>query len=169
MPILTLEPHLFPSELFETEGQPPGERAWWVLHTKPRQEKSLARQLHAEKVPFYLPLTPHRLRSRNRMVTSYIPLFPSYLFLLADQQERVTALATSRVVNSICVTDQEQLVRDLAQVFRLLNTGASVTAEERMVPGAVVEIQHGPLAGLRGVIVQEASRKRFVVAVDKAF
>jgi transcription antitermination factor NusG len=30
----------------------------------------------------------------------------------------------------------------------------------------MVEIQDGPLAGLRGKIVQEASRKRVVVEVD---
>ena len=44
--------------------------------------------------------------------------------------------------------------------------GASIALEDRMVPGALVEIQCGPLAGLRGKIVQETSCKRFVVEVD---
>jgi transcription antitermination factor NusG len=167
VPILTLEPYLFPAGLFEFSGATPTrDRAWWVLHTRPRQEKSLARQLHAAQVPFYLPLTPRRLRVHNRTATSHIPLFVGYLFLLADQKERVTALATSRVVHSLRVADQDQLFRDLVQVYRLLGSGAEVTAENGLVPGATVEIQVGPLAGLRGKIMKEATGKRFIVEVD---
>jgi hypothetical protein len=165
MPILSPEPQLFPADLF-AGAYSSQDRIWWVLHTRPRQEKSLARQLHTSRIPFFLPLAPHRLLVRNRMLTSYIPLFTGYLFLLADQQERVAALATSRVASTIRVTDQKQLLRDLLQVHRLIGSGAPITAEERMVPGASVEIQCGPLAGLRGKIVQEASRRRFIVEVD---
>ena len=57
-------------------------------------EKSLARQLLDQQVPFFLPLIPHRNRVRGRILTSHVPLFTSYVFLLANQQERLTALAT---------------------------------------------------------------------------
>jgi transcription antitermination factor NusG len=167
MPILALEPQLFPPGLFETEEmESNAPRAWWVLHTRPRQEKSLARELYASEVPFFLPLTPRQTRVRNRVMTAHLPLFTSYLFLCADQEERIAALASSRVVGSIRVADQQQLVRDLAQIRRLIQLGAPVAAENRMVPGAIVEIQCGPLAGLRGKIVQEATQKRFIVEVD---
>ena len=157
---------MYPRNLFEAEVAHSPDRIWWVLHTRPRQEKSLARHLHTAQIPFYLPLTPRRLQVRNRTMTSQIPLFTSYLFLLAHPQERVAALASSRVVNSIRVTDQARLLRDLSQVHRLIAMGAPIALEDRMVPGAMVEIQCGPLAGLRGKIVQETSRKRFVVEVD---
>jgi transcription antitermination factor NusG len=75
-------------------------------------------------------------------------------------------LATARVVNSLRVTDQDQLFRDLVQVYRLLASGAEVTAENGLVAGAIVEVQCGPLAGLRGKIIKEATRKRFIVEVD---
>jgi transcriptional antiterminator RfaH len=167
MPILSMEPQVFPAELFSGGEHPLGrERAWWVLHTRPRQEKSLARQLYSAQVPFYLPLAPRRQWVRNRPLTSYNPLFTSYLFLWANPSERVTALATSRVVHSIRVADQELLLRDLAQIHRLIGLGAAVAAEDRLTAGAVVEIQSGPLIGLRGKIVQEASRKRFIVEVN---
>lgn len=166
MPILPAETQLFPPELFEPGDSNSHGRNWWVLQTKPRQEKCLARLLLAARVPFYLPLTPRRIQVRNRTLTSHNPLFTSYLFLLANPQERVTALATSRVVNSLRVADQDRLVRDLTQVHRLISMGAPVALEDRMVPGAAVEIQCGPLAGLRGKIIQETTRKRFIVEVD---
>jgi transcription antitermination factor NusG len=167
MPILALEPQLYPSDLFAAKGANRSEkRVWSVLHTRPRQEKSLARTMHAAQIPYYLPLLPHSVRVRNRMMTSYIPLFPSYLFLFAEPEERIAALATTRVVNSIRVADQEKLLRDLGQINGLLGAGLPVRAEDRLAPGVKVEIQSGPLAGLKGKIVHETSRQRFVVEVD---
>jgi transcription antitermination factor NusG len=117
-------------------------------------------------MPFYLPLARRRLRVRGRPLTSFVPLFPGYLFLLADRDERVAALATRRVVRTLEVADQEGLWRDLRQIYQLIASGAPVTPEDKLVPGAAVEIRCGPLAGLRGVIVRAASGHRFVVQVD---
>src|SRR5687768_5149942 len=114
MPILAAEPQLFPEDLFDSERTT--ERSWWVLHTKPRQEKSLARQLHASQVPFFLPLVPRRLYINKRRFTSHLPLFPSYLFVLTDYSERIRALATKRVVRSLEVVDQARLWDDLEQI-----------------------------------------------------
>ena len=167
MPILCAEPDAYPEGLFDEASPNAGpEQAWWVLHTRPRQEKSLARQLSAGRCPFYLPQVARRLPRRGRILTSHVPLFPGYVFLLADREQRVTALATSRIVRCLPVADQEGMWRDLRHVQRLLHAGVPVTPEDRLAPGMTVEITSGPLAGLRGRIVQTASRRRFVVAVD---
>jgi len=89
-----------------------------------------------------------------------------YLFLLAQGEERVTALATRRVVRSLEVPQQGELWRDLAQVSRLISSGLPVTPEQKLYPGKAVTIRTGPLAGLRGKIIREVSRRRFVVQVD---
>ncbi len=167
MPPLPRERNVFPADLLGDEAGPPGgERCWWVLHTKPRQEKSLARQMLQAEVPFYLPLVPRRTLVRGRVLEAHVPLFAGYLFVLADRDERVTALATRRVVRSLVVADQAQLRHDLWQVHRLIASGAPVTPEGRLGPGDAVEIRSGPLAGLRGRVVRGASGRRFVVRVD---
>lgn len=167
MPILAPEPVIYPPDLLgacrEAEQS---ERGWWVLHTRPRQEKSLARSLYAGELPFFLPLIENRVRVRKGFVTSQLPLFPGYVFVHLSQEERLKAMSSGRVVNSLRAVDESQLRRDLIQVHRLLQSGLPIAPEHRMAPGAMVEIQSGPLAGLRGKIVQEASQKRFVVAVD---
>ncbi len=167
MPVLPAEPDRFPEGLFQEPEllQRPG-RAWWVMHTRPRQEKSLARELHHGRIPFYLPLFARRRRLRGGIITSYLPLFTSYLFLLADREERIAALTTSRVVRPLRVLGQEELWRDLTQIYRLIVSGAAVTPEDRLLPGVLVEIRSGPLAGLRGKILRSASGRRFVVQVD---
>jgi transcriptional antiterminator RfaH len=137
-----------------------------VLHTRPRQEKSLARQLHQAHVPFYLPLVARRLLVRGRVLQSHLPLFAGYVFLLAQPEERIFSLSTRRIVQSLVVKDQENLWRDLRQVYRLIGSGLPVTPEDRLHPGAKVEIRSGPLAGLKGKILRAASGNRFVVEVD---
>jgi transcriptional antiterminator RfaH len=163
VPILAAEPDRYPVHLLD--GAAP-ERGWYVLHTKPRQEKSLARHLHAAGIAYYLPTVLRRSTVRSRVLTAHVPLFPGYVFLNADREERVTALASNRVVNSLIVADPSRLWDDLRQIDRLLNVGLPVSTETFLAPGTPVEITTGPLAGLCGTVVRTASGRRFVVRVD---
>ena len=102
---------------------------------------------------------------RGRSVTSYLPLFPGYLFLLAERDECLAALSTGRAVRSLEVADQNGLWSDLRQLHKLIGSGSPILPEERLVPGAKVEIANGPLAGMRGTVLRAASGRRFVVSV----
>jgi transcription antitermination factor NusG len=167
MPLLEAEPNVYPASLMEGSADQVGlDRQWSVLHTKPRQEKSLARQLLELQQPFYLPIVQRRLQIRGRRLTSHVPLFPGYLFLLANHEQRVGAMTTNRVVRALPVASQDGLWRDLRQIYQLIASGAPITPEDRLTPGVAVEIRTGPLAGLKGKILRTASGRRFVVEVD---
>src|SRR5262245_16456577 len=167
MPVLPAEPEVYPLDLFaEAALERAAGRAWWVLHTRPRQEKSLARYLHEQQVPYYLPQVRQRLRYARCQRTVYLPLFPGYLFLLAGKEGRLTALSSGRVARSLEVPDQDELWQDLRQVYRLIDSGASLTPEDRLRPGQAVEIRGGPLAGLRGTVLRTASGRRLLVQVN---
>lgn len=167
MPLLPAEPGLYPEKLFEQpEEFDRAGRVWWVLHTRPRQEKSLARQLHELQIPFYLPLIRKRHTLRGRLLTSHVPLFGGYVFLLGSREERLAAFTTRRIVQTLEVGDQAGLWNDLHQVYRLIASGAPVTPEDKLAPGMEVEIKSGPLAGLRGRILRTASGQRFVIQVN---
>ncbi len=105
MPIIPAEISLYPDALFADSEYPLPGREWWVLHTRPRQEKSLARELVKAQTPFFLPLTPRRNLVRGRVVESHLPLFSGYVFLQADYEQRMSALATKRVARAIPVPD----------------------------------------------------------------
>jgi transcriptional antiterminator RfaH len=165
MPILAAEPFVFPVDLFAAPAADPS-ACWWVIHTRPRQEKALARQLHAQEVGFYLPLTIKRTRIRGKLVAAHLPLFPGYIFLFGQREQLVHAYATHRAARHLEVGDQTRLWDDLRQVHRLIATGLPIRPELALVPGARVAITTGPLAGLRGVIVRTASGNRLVVQVD---
>jgi transcriptional antiterminator RfaH len=166
MPILPLEPYLYPDDLFSNPAPPVGgPHSWWVLHTRPRAEKSLSRNCLGQRIPFFLPLCERHSRSRGRTLTAHIPLFPGYVFLLANEEARVEALTTNLVVNCLRVADQSELHGDLANVYRLMKAGMPVAPEERLLPGTTVQIVAGPLAGLQGKVVKKGKQFRFVVEV----
>ena len=167
MPLLPLEPFLFPEDLLENPEPDACDAAcWWVLHTRPRAEKSLARRFLGREVPFFLPLYKRQWRSRGRLLCSHMPLFPGYLFLWGDGQARMAALETNLVVRCIPVEDQRQLRADLARVYHLIAAGEPLTPEDRLAAGARVEIISGPLAGLEGKVIRRGRQLKFFVEVQ---
>jgi transcriptional antiterminator RfaH len=167
MPVLPLEPYVHPDDLLSrplvTES---GEDRWWVLHTRPRTEKTLARQFLRRSIPFFLPLYQRQWRSRGRLLSSYNPLFPGYVFLYGDSQARLTALETNLVALVLPVEDQGQLHGDLRRVYQLMSTGAPLTPEERLEPGTLVEITSGPLTGLEGRFIRRGKELKVLVEVQ---
>jgi transcriptional antiterminator RfaH len=167
MPLLPPEPFLFPEDLLSRAipGLEEGSR-WWVLHTRPRSEKGLARRLLARSTAFFLPLHQRQWKSRGRLFRSQLPLFPGYLFLHGDTQARLAALETNLVATCLPVTDQHQLHADLVRVHRLIREGEPLTPEERVGPGTPVEIVGGPLTGLTGKVLSRGKKLRLVVEVQ---
>ena len=170
MPILPAEPDLFPNDLWQRAGSrfdPSGDRKWWCLHTKPRQEKATARDLRCRNIAYYLPQVVHEDRTPlGRKTRSVIPLFSSYVFLLGNHQERQLSLRANRLVRVLEVTCQESLDRDLQQIHRMLASGLAVIAEPMVPVGSRVRILNGPLAGIEGKVVKRGKRDQFVAVVQ---
>ncbi len=166
MPILPPEPFLFPDDLFAASAATGTEACpWWVLHTRPRVEKSLARGLRQRGIGFFLPLYQKRWRSRGRLLTAQLPLFPGYVFLCGDAVARREALLTNWIVQCLPVADQPRLHTDLSHVHQLMISGAPLTPEDRLKPGMLVEIISGPLAGLQGKLLRRGKHQKFFVEV----
>jgi hypothetical protein len=84
MPILAPEADIYPANLLAEFLAQDTERVWWAAHTKPQQEKALARQLLAQDVPFYLPLVKRLALVNGRRRESQVPLFASYVFVFSS-------------------------------------------------------------------------------------
>ena len=164
MPILAAEIELFPDGILNCV--PSIDRPWRVAHTKPRQEKALARELYRAGVPFYLPCQPQRVRMKDRVVISKLPLFGGYVFVQAGSDERWRIAATNRVAHFLEVRNESRLLDDLRGVRRVLDLGEPVTLADGLTRGSPVTVRTGPLAGMTGVVEQVVGGFKFVVMVD---
>lgn len=164
MPLAPCETTLFPERLLDDPPRDSSAR-WWVLHTKPRMEKSLARRLLGREAAFYLPTYEHRLTSGGKVRSSFPVLFPGYLFFHGGDEDRRLALETNLIVRTLDVPDQSGLLADLQRLRQLLATRQNLTPEERLAPGTPVRITAGAMAGLAGVVIRRGRQLRFVVSV----
>lgn len=165
MPILPKEPELQPETLLEDYQGLPG--AWWVVYTLARREKDLMRRLRALELAFYCPLIPRRTRSTGgRTRTSYLPLFPNYVFLFASNAQRQLALTTNCISRCLPVEDGDRLAHDLGQIRDLISRGAPLAPEARIEPGQRVRVKSGRMAGLEGIVVKRRGRDWLVVSVE---
>lgn len=165
MPILPSEPSCFPEDLLTSQSDDP-DRHWFVLRTKPRQEKSLARDLLAREIPFYLPLVPQMSTSKGRRHTSFLPLFSSYVFLHADEEERVHALTTNRIIQVMQVDDGARLFEDLDQIQKLIDLEIPLTVESQLSQGQPVRIKRGVFKDFEGVVIKRVRKYRLQIAVN---
>jgi transcriptional antiterminator RfaH len=167
MPILDLEPSIYPEGLLDEFGPLYGtERSWLAVYTKPRQEKALARELLGFGVPFFLPLVPKRIVYRRRIRSSQLPLFSGYLFLYGSEEEQLRAVVSNRVSQLLAVHDADRLVSDLRSVQQLVQSDAALTLESRLRPGRRVRVTSGPFMGLEGTIEACKSGYRLIVGVQ---
>ncbi len=167
MPILPAEPDLHPLNLWQLEGRGAPDELWWCLHTKPRQEKAIARALKVRDIAYYLPQVVKVDRTpQGRKIRSIIPLFTGYLFLRGDEFARLESIRTNRLANVLEIYEQDALIGDLRQIHQMLASGLTVLPELEMPVGTRVRIKTGPLMGIVGTVIRRSKRDHFVAVVQ---
>jgi transcription antitermination factor NusG len=148
-------------ELFEQ-----GVGQWYVLHTRSRHEKSLAEDLRARRIRYFLPLITKARRWGKRKATVQESLFPGYLFLRGSDEDAYTADRTRWVAQIIAVADQKRLDWELRNIARALGEKAPLDPYPYLKKGIRVEVTSGPLRGLQGLIESRTSFDKLILAVD---
>jgi len=141
-------------------------RPLWVVHTKARNGKALARDLHLKKIRCFLPLIQVTRRYAGRRISLRVPLFPSYLFFSGDEDDRYTALMTHRAACVIPVVDQDRLRRELQHIHLLTCSQESVDLYPGLHRGRRCRVISGALAGLEGVVLRRRDICRVYVGVE---
>lgn len=165
MPILNAEPDIFPENMLDLAVTEP--RPWWVLYTLSRQEKQLCRLLMKQQIEFYCPTIAKRYRSPGgRVRVSHLPLFPNYVFLRGDEEQRYESVATGCVSRCLPVSEPERFLADLQQIRQLIDLGVPLTPEEKLQPGMLVRVKSGPMVGLQGQVLERRGERRLLVSVN---
>jgi len=150
-----LKPSDNPPILAEGADQPSAIAGhWWVGHTKARQEKTFAWELHRAGVGYFLPLMQRVMVSGGRKRKVMKPLFTSYLFFCGDEETRYQALATNRLCTVLPAEDQPLLVRELDQIYQALEGEATLDPYPGLGEGRRARVTAGPFQGMEGTVLQ---------------
>ena len=145
-------------------------RTWCAVRTRARAEKQVQAYCLRVGVPVFLPLWRRERRYQRRRVVTTRPLFPGYVFVSLPVEGRAE-IAQHRLVASLLVPEPDlegQLLRELVDIRGLLSSGVEteLIVAAQLEVGQVVEIRHGPLAGMRGIVDRRRGHARVSVNVE---
>lgn len=139
---------------------------WWVAHTKPRQEKAFAWDLIAGQTGYFLPMTEKVTIINGRKFRSLLPLFPSYVFVCSDGDDRSEFYRKSRLVRALKVVDQKKLRDELGHLQTALGGRQRLSPWPYLQKGRRCRVRSGPLKGVEGLFDHKKSGARLVLNVD---
>lgn len=144
---------------------------WYVVRTKPRQEKLAEFHLRQLSVETFLPLLKGQKKSGSQEWTTAEPLFPRYIFARFDLKKHYRAVNFSRGVVSIVefglkpAEVNEVLIDSIRS--RMVD-GYITPSPVRFKQGQIVHIIGGPLAGLEAIFVKELKGQHRVMLLLRA-
>ena len=144
---------------------------WFVIRTKPHQERLAEFHLRQLSVETFLPLLKLQKKVRRQDKTVVEPLFPRYLFARFDVNVRYRAVNFSRGVLNIVEFGLKpaEVSGALIDGIKLrMNDGYVIPSTERFHQGQIVHITGGPLAGLEAVFVKELKEQHRVLLLLRA-
>jgi transcription antitermination factor NusG len=141
---------------------------WYALRTRSRHEKRVHDQLAAQGVESFLPIIERWRQWKDRRKLVAFPLFPGYCFARFVAAQRIAVLRASGVVQIVGNREGALPVPDdeIAGIQRLVTSTLPYDPHPYLETGMRVEVVHGPLAGLQGILVRKGSRARFVISVN---
>ena len=143
-------------------------RNWFAVFTIPQNEKSVATRLQLRGIEVFLPTyeTVRVWKNRQR-VRLVLPLFPSYLFVFINTQERRRVLESSGVLR--IVGNHREPVPIANSTIAFLRSDlckGRIEPHNELVIGQKVRIKSGAMQGLEGNLIRKNNNLRFVLSIS---
>lgn len=143
---------------------------WTAVMTKPRCEKAFVRYCNGHRVPNYLPLRRRVERYQRRNVTTWLPMFPGYVFVQYDPSRPAELINSHKVVHILDIVPSAEAVlveelRGLQRMEELART-EEIKVMPEIVPGEAVRITGGPLHGIIGIVERRVGSVCVAVNVE---
>jgi transcription termination/antitermination protein NusG len=146
--------------------------AWYVIHTRSRNEAKVESALRRKGIEIFLPKVMVRSRRQDRKLFINVPLFPGYLFACANldsygYREIFKAPGVVQILgNGSPIPVPEETVDSIRAI---------VESDKPSYPwpylqtGSLVRVLDGPLAGTVGVILGRNDKKRHLIVSVELF
>lgn len=141
-------------------------KRWMVLYTRSRREKMVAHCCSTMGLKHYLPLEKKISFYERKKVQTELPLFPGYLFCLADIKDKYRLMLTHHIAKVISVSNQKELLEDLCRIYTAENADMKLIPCEHNTEGRRAKIEIGPMRGLEGIISRIKGQYRIILNVN---
>lgn len=144
---------------------------WFLIHTKPRQEKCALQNLERQGYECFLPTLPVEKIRQGQLSVLEEPLFPRYLFICLGSDSAAKSwspIRSTRGVNRLVSFGSQPAKVDHSLVKTLQAYGAHVqqTPQRLFNSGEKVLITAGPFAGIEAVYQMTDGECRAMVLIE---
>jgi transcription antitermination factor NusG len=141
---------------------------WYALFVMSRHEKRLAGHCSERQIESFLPLYQVKHRWKNRCTATLdLPLFPNYVFVRIERQQRIQILNLPGVL-SIVSSGREMLPISDEYMTSLRNglLAHRIAPHPNVEVGDRVCITTGPMAGMEGILSRQKNELRVVLLLE---
>src|SRR5712664_3647911 len=140
---------------------------WFALQVRSRYENVVTAHLDGKGYEWFLPLYKCRRRWSDRFKEIECPLFPGYVFCRLNPLDRLPILIVPGVSLIVGMGKTPVAIdeTEIAAIQAAVKSGLPSQPWPFVQIGQRVRIEHGPLYGLEGVLLDFRGRHRLVLSV----
>jgi transcriptional antiterminator RfaH len=143
--------------------------AWYVIHSKPRQEHIALTNLERQGFECYLPLIRAEKIRRGRAEVIFEPLFSRYLFIRldsGDQGKSWLPIRSTLGVSQLVRFGGEPAKVDESLIQWLKEQEQTLPTEHLFKPGQRVVVTQGPFAGIEAIYQASSAEQRSMILLE---
>lgn len=140
---------------------------WFAVTVKPRHEQVVHGILQRKGLESFLPVYTARRRWVDRYKNIRLPWFPGYVFSRFDASSRSFVLSTPGVFDIVRRGREPAQIDDeeIHALQKVANSGLAALPWPHLPIGQAVEVDGGPLAGVRGTVLDSKNCDRIILSV----
>ena len=138
------------------------ENCWYVVQTKPRNERRAPHYLEREGIETLNPLMEAYSSKRGRSLRTLQPLFPNYIFARFILEQDYPKVRWARGVNKVVGRGREPMpISDVVvdEIKNRIDEDRVVKRAYELEPNDTVKIKEGPLRDIVGVFDRWMSKE----------
>jgi transcriptional antiterminator NusG len=142
--------------------------SWFAIWTRSRHEHVVREQIERKHLDAFLPTITRWSHWKDRKKKIDWPLFPGYCFARFEQNEALSILKCTGVVNIVSVEGKPAPIpeHEIEGIRLLLESDLQYDPCPLIREGMMVEVTHGVLKGVVGRLVRKGAHARLILSVD---
>jgi transcriptional antiterminator RfaH len=144
---------------------------WYVLYTKPRQEKKVADSLNAIGISAYCPMVTVVKQWSDRKKKVQLPLINSYVFVNIEEHNREDVFKVSGIVKYLFWLGKPAVVRaiEIEALQKSLECIVASFEVSAIQKDTIYKIPEGPFQGFEGIVKNINATTIQLLLVDLGF
>jgi len=144
------------------------EKQWCALHTRHQHESLVDGVLRMKGFDTFYPTSNriHVWKDRKKRISE--ALFPGYLFVSDIGAHRLEVVSTPGVCSIVSIAGVPATIPndEIESIRRAVSSPYPVEPHAYLKEGDCVRVAHGPLSGIKGILVRKGNSARLVLAVQ---